>query len=152
MCSSDLGWLGGALLWHFALMWILLINATIYLTLGICSGRFRSKFFPLSWTSLKKSLTQALYGKLHHTNMQEYNMVQKVAYILIILDGAALLLSGLVLWKPVQFSLLTILFGGYDTARYIHFLCMNIMVLFIIIHLVMVLLVPRALLSMIRGH
>ncbi|MDW7690178.1 cytochrome b/b6 domain-containing protein, partial [Escherichia coli] len=99
-----------------------------------------------------KSLTQALYGKLHHTNMQEYNMVQKVAYILIILDGAALLLSGLVLWKPVQFSLLTILFGGYDTARYIHFLCMNIMVLFIIIHLVMVLLVPRALLSMIRGH
>ncbi len=38
------------------------------------------------------------------------------------------------LWKPVQFSLLTILFGGYDTARYIHFLCMNIMVLFIIIH------------------
>lgn len=59
------GWLGGALLWHFALMWILLINATIYLTLGICSGRFRSKFFPLSWTSLKKSLTQALYGKLH---------------------------------------------------------------------------------------
>ncbi len=98
------GWLGGALLWHFALMWILLINATIYLTLGICSGRFRSKFFPLSWTSLKKSLTQALYGKLHHTNMQEYNMVQKVAYILIILDGAALLLSGLVLWKPVQFS------------------------------------------------
>ncbi|WP_375156524.1 cytochrome b/b6 domain-containing protein [Escherichia coli] len=84
--------------------------------------------------------------------MQEYNMVQKVAYILIILDGAALLLSGLVLWKPVQFSLLTILFGGYDTARYIHFLCMNIMVLFIIIHLVMVLLVPRALLSMIRGH
>ena len=75
-------------------------------------------------------------------------MVQKVAYILIILDGAALLLSGLVLWKP----LLTILFGGYDTARYIHFLCMNIMVLFIIIHLVMVLLVPRALLSMIRGH
>ncbi len=71
------GWLGGALLWHFALMWILLINARIYLTLGICSGRFRSKFFPLSWTSLKESLTQALYGKLHHTNMQEYNMVQK---------------------------------------------------------------------------
>ncbi|BFO99581.1 hypothetical protein ECZU41_46220 [Escherichia coli] len=70
----------------------------------------------------------------------------------VILDGAALLLSGLVLWKPVQFSLLTILFGGYDTVRYIHFLCMNIMVLFIIIHLVMVLLVPRALLSMIRGH
>lgn len=50
------GWLGGALLWHFALMWILLINATIYLTLGICSGRFRSKFFPLSWTSLKNPL------------------------------------------------------------------------------------------------
>ena len=128
------GWLGGALLWHFALMWILLINATIYLTLGICSGRFRSKFFPLSWTSLKKSLYA---GTVWKAASYEYAGIQygaKVAYILIILDGAALLLSGLVLWKPVQFSLLTILFGGYDTARYIHFLCMSIMVLFIIIH------------------
>lgn len=146
------GWLGGALQWHFALMWVLVINGAVYLSLGVASGRFRRKFFPLSWQSLKETLSQALRGKLQHADLRDYNMVQKIAYLLILLDGVGLVFSGLVLWKPVQFSLLSTLLGGYEAARYIHFLCMSAMALFIVIHLLMVLLVPRSLLAMLRGR
>lgn len=146
------GWLGGALQWHFALMWVLVINGAVYLSLGVISGRFRRKFFPLSWQSLKETLSQALRGKLQHADLRDYNMVQKIAYLLILLDGVGLVFSGLVLWKPVQFSLLSTLLGGYEAARYIHFLCMSAMALFIVIHLLMVLLVPRTLLAMLRGR
>lgn len=146
------GWLGGALQWHFAMMWVLVINGVTYIVLGLASGRFRHTFFPLSTRQLKNDMAQALRGKLQHTDLRHYNMVQKVAYLLILLDGVGLVLSGLVLWKSVQFPLLRTLFGGYEAARDIHFFCMSAMTLFIGIHLLMVLLVPRTLLAMLRGR
>lgn len=94
---------------------------------------------------------QALRGKLQHADLRDYNMVQKIVYLLVLLDGVGLVFSGLVLWKPVQCSLLSTLLGGYEAARYIHFLCMSAMTLFIVIHLLMALLVPRTLLAMLRG-
>ncbi|RNM03693.1 cytochrome b/b6 domain-containing protein [Dickeya undicola] len=146
------GWLGGALQWHFAMMWVLVVNGTVYLTLGVVGGRFRRKFFPLSLRLLRDDLQQALRGKLQHTDLSHYNAIQKVAYLSTILLGIGLLLSGLVLWKSVQFPLLRDLLGGYETARYVHFFCMSLMVLFVVIHLLMVLLVPRTLLAMLRGR
>ncbi|MFU0880378.1 cytochrome b/b6 domain-containing protein [Kluyvera cryocrescens] len=146
------GWLGGALQWHFAMMWVLGINAVVYLTLGITTGRFRRKFFPLSPRELIGDLRQALRGKLQHADLSHYNAVQKLAYLGVILLGIGLVLSGLVLWKSVQFPLLRDLLGGYETARYIHFFCMSAMALFVVIHLLMVLLVPRTLLAMLRGR
>jgi thiosulfate reductase cytochrome b subunit len=146
------GWLGGALQWHFAMMWVLGINGAVYLTLGIISGRFKRKFFPLSPRELFNDLRQALRGKLAHADLSHYNMVQKLAYVGVILLGIGLVLSGLVLWKSVQFPLLRELLGGYETARYIHFFCMSAMALFVVIHLLMVLLVPRTLLAMLRGR
>lgn len=146
------GWLGGALQWHFAMMWVLGINALVYLTLGIITGRFRHKFFPLSLRELFDDLRQALRGKLQHADLSHYNAVQKLAYLGVILLGIGLVLSGLVLWKSVQFPLLRELLGGYETARYIHFFCMSAMGLFVVIHLLMVLLVPRTLLAMLRGR
>lgn len=146
------GWLGGALQWHFAMMWVLVLNGAVYLSLGMASGRFRQKFFPLSWRQLKDDLLQALRGKLQHADLRQYNMVQKTAYMFILLDGIVLVLSGLVLWKSVQFPFLRTLFGGYDSARYIHFFAMSALALFIVIHLLMVLLVPRTLLAMLRGR
>lgn len=146
------GWLGGALQWHFAMMWVLVINGAVYLSLGMVSGRFGRTFFPLSLRQLKEDLSQALHGKLQHADLRHYNMVQKIAYLLILLDGVGLVLSGLVLWKSVQFPLLRTLLGGYEAARYIHFVCMSAMALFIVIHLLMVLLVPRTLLAMLRGR
>ena len=146
------GWLGGALQWHFAMRWVLGINAVVYLTLGITTGRFRRKFFPLSPRELIGDLRQALRGKLQHADLSHYNAVQKLAYLGVILLGIGLVLSGLVLWKSVQFPLLRDLLGGYETARYIHFFCMSAMALFVVIHLLMVLLVPRTLLAMLRGR
>lgn len=146
------GWLGGALQWHFAMMWVLGINAVVYLTLGITTGRFRRKFFPRSPREIFDDLRQALRGKLQHADLSHYNAVQKLAYLGVILLGIGLVLSGLVLWKSVQFPLLRDLLGGYETARYIHFFCMSAMALFVVIHLLMVLLVPRTLLAMLRGR
>ncbi|MFP2467813.1 cytochrome b/b6 domain-containing protein [Pseudescherichia vulneris] len=146
------GWLGGALQWHFAMMWVLVINGAVYLTLGIVSGRFRRKFFPLSFRQLRDDLLAALRGKLQHADLSHYNMVQKLAYLGTIALGVGMLLSGLVLWKSVQFPLLREMLGGYEAARYIHFFCMSAMALFVIIHLLMVLLVPRTLLAMLRGR
>lgn len=146
------GWLGGALQWHFAMMWLLVINGAFYLTLGLASGRFRRTLFPLSLRQLYHDILQALRGKLQHADLRHYNMAQRVAYLLAIFNGIGLFLSGLVLWKPIQFPLLRVLLGDYETVRYIHFFCMSAMVLFIVIHLLMVLLVPRTLLSMLRGR
>ncbi|ACZ75538.1 MULTISPECIES: cytochrome b/b6 domain-containing protein [Dickeya] len=146
------GWLGGALQWHFAMMWVFVVNGVVYLTLGVIDGRFRRKFFPLSLRRLRDDLTQALRGKLQHTDLSHYNAIQKVAYLGAILLGMGLLLSGLVLWKSVQLPLLRDLLDGYETARYVHFFCMSLMVLFVVIHLLMVLLVPRTLLAMLRGR
>ena len=73
------GWLGGALQWHFAMMWVLGINAVVYLTLGIITGRFQRKFFPLSLRELFDDLRQALRGKLQHADLSHYNAVQKLA-------------------------------------------------------------------------
>lgn len=146
------GWLGGALQWHFAMMWVLGINAVVYLTLGIITGRFRHKFLPLSPREIVDDLRQALRGKLQHADLSHYNALQKLAYLGVILLGIGLVLSGLVLWKSVQFTLLRDLLGGYEAARYIHFFCMSAMGLFVVIHLLMVLLVPRTLLAMLRGR
>ncbi len=79
-------------------------------------------------------------------------MVQRAAYLFVIADSILLVVAGLVLWKSVQFPLLRVLLGGYDTARYIHFFAMVAMVGFVIIHLLMVAIVPKTLLAMLRGR
>jgi thiosulfate reductase cytochrome b subunit len=68
------------------------------------------------------------------------------------LDITVLILSGLAIWKSVQFPLLRELMGGYDFARVVHFSAMSLLAVFIVVHLVMVSLVPRSLLTMIRGR
>lgn len=146
------GWLGGALQWHFAMMWLWGINGLVYCMLGLISGRFARQFFPLTFKGLLKDAGQALRGKLQHADLRQYNMVQKLAYLLAMVTGAGLVLSGLVIWKSVQFPLLREILGGYDAARYIHFFCMSAIVLFILLHLLMVLLVPKTLLAMLRGR
>ena len=94
----------------------------------------------------------ALTGHLAHDNLREYNAVQRAAYLFIVLDLIVLVMSGLVLWKSVQFPLLRTLMGGYEGARAVHFIAMALLVAFVIVHVVMVALVPRTLLAMIRGR
>jgi thiosulfate reductase cytochrome b subunit len=146
------GWLGGALQWHFAAMWLLAANGLIYLALNIVSGRLATKFFPLSARGLWQDALAALRGSLSHADPRHYNQVQRLAYLAVMLDIALLVLSGLVLWKSVQFGLLRELLGGYEWARRIHFVAMSLLVGFVAMHLVMVALVPRTLLTMLRGR
>lgn len=146
------GWLGGALQWHFAAMWLLVINGAVYLTVNLATGRLRRQFFPLSPRQFLRDFAAALRGKLGHADLRHYNAVQRGAYLFVMVDTVLLVLTGLVLWKSVQFPLLRELFGGYDLARRIHFLAMAALLGFVVIHLAMVALVPRTLLAMLRGR
>jgi thiosulfate reductase cytochrome b subunit len=146
------GWLGGALLWHFAVMWLLVANFLVYVGLNLASGRLRRKLLPLTFRSLAADIVAAVRGRLTHGDLSVYNSIQKLAYLVVIVDIALLVLSGLAVWKSVQFPLLRTLMGGYDNARVVHFVCMSVLVAFFAVHVVMVALVPRSLLLMIRGQ
>ena len=146
------GWLGGALQWHFAAMWLLAANGLVYLGLNLASGRLFAKFFPLSPAGIWRDALDALRGKLSHADPRRYNSVQRFAYLFVMLDIVLLVLSGLVLWKSVQFGLLRDLMGGYESARRVHFFAMAALVAFVAVHLVMVALVPRTLLTMLSGR
>ena len=145
-------WLAGALLWHFAAMWILMINGLVYLALGFATGRFRRKLFPIWPSEVLRDLFAALRGKLAHEDLSVYNAVQKLLYVGIILTGILIVLSGLSIWKPVQFQELTALFGGYDAARYVHFFAMASIVGFLAVHVALALIVPKSLRAMIFGR
>ena len=146
------GWLGGALLWHFAAMWLLVVNGLIYLTLGIVTGRFRRKLLPISASGVVRDTTAALAGRLSHDDLSTYNQVQRLFYAGVIIAGIVVVLSGLAIWKPVQLQELTALFGGYDAARYVHFLAMATIVGFLAVHVVLALMVPKSLRAMITGR
>jgi thiosulfate reductase cytochrome b subunit len=146
------GWLGGALQWHFAAMWLLAANGLVYLALNLASGRLWRKFFPLSISGIWHDALAALRGRLSHADPRRYNSVQRFAYLFVICDIVLLVLSGLVLWKSVQFGLLRELLGGYEFARRIHFFAMAALVAFVAVHLVMVALVPRSLLAMLGSR
>ncbi len=146
------GWLGGGLLWHFAAMWLVMLNGLIYLALGFATGRFRKKLLPITPGGVISDTKAALSGKLSHDDLSKYNQVQKLLYAGIIVVGILIVLSGLSIWKPVQLQYLTALFGGYDAARYVHFICMAAIVAFMVIHVALALLVPKSLRAMIIGR
>jgi thiosulfate reductase cytochrome b subunit len=145
------GWLAGALLWHFAAMWILVVNGLLYLALGVATGRFRRKLVPIRPGEVWADAKAALRGKLSHADLSIYNAVQKLLYLGVILAGIVIVLSGVSIWKPVQLQELTALLGGYDAARYVHFCAMAAIVGFLVVHVIMALLVPRSLRAMITG-
>ena len=146
------GWLAGALLWHFAAMWLLAVNGLVYLVLGIATGRFRRKLLPIHPGDVIADTRAALRGRLSHDDLSVYNAVQKLLYLGVILAGIVIVLSGLAIWKPIQLQELTALFGGYEVARYVHFFAMAAIVGFIVIHIVMALVVPKSLRAMIAGR
>lgn len=146
------GWLAGALQWHFAAMWLLAANGALYLGLNVASGRLFRRFLPVSPRGVLRDAAAALHGRLGHDDPRHYNQVQRAAYLFVMLDLVVLVLSGLVLWKSVQFPVLRELMGGYEAARRVHFLAMALLVVFAGLHLVMVALVPRSLRAMILGR
>jgi thiosulfate reductase cytochrome b subunit len=145
------GWLGGALQWHFAALWLLVLNGMIYLAYGIGSGHLRRRMFPLSPRAMLKDILDALRGRLAHGNLSVYNSAQKAAYLGAIVLAVLLVLSGLAIWKPVQLYWLAAPMGDYEGARLLHFFCMAGIALFVLVHVAMVILVPKTFLTMITG-
>ena len=146
------GWLAGALLWHFAAMWVLAVNGIVYVTLGLVTGRFRRKLLPITPTGVIADTRAALSLQLAHDDLTVYNSVQRLLYAGIIVVAIVIVLSGLSIWKPVQVQWLTAFFGGYDTARYVHFFCMAAIVAFLVVHVLLALIVPKSLRAMVTGR
>jgi thiosulfate reductase cytochrome b subunit len=146
------GWLAGALLWHFAAMWLLVANGLVYFSLGIATGRFRKKLLPIRPGDVISDAGAALTGKHSHAELSVYNAVRKLLYLGVILAGMMIDLSGMAIWKPIQMQELTAVFGGYDAARYVHFFTMATIASFLVIHIVMAFLVPKSLRAMIKGR
>lgn len=145
------GWLAGALQWHFAAMWLLMLNGLAYVAYGIFSGHFRRKLMPVTPRAVMRDVLEALRGRLSHQDLSVYNAAQRAAYLTLIVAIAMLVLSGMAIWKPVQFQELASLFGGYEGARIVHFVVMALVLIIVIVHVLMVALVPKTLPSMITG-
>ena len=146
------GWLAGALQWHFAAMWLLAANGLVYVIYGILSGHFRRKFFPITPRAVLRDVWEALRGKLAHEDLSFYNAAQRSAYLALIVAVIVLVFSGLAIWKPVQLQELAALMGGYEGARLLHFFAMTLVVLIALVHILMVILVPRTFPTMISGR
>jgi thiosulfate reductase cytochrome b subunit len=146
------GWLGGAIQWHFAAMWLLAANGLVYLVYGIASGHFRKRLWPISPGAVIADLLAALKGKLAHEDLATYNAAQRAAYATLILTIIVLVLSGLAVWKSVQLQWLAALMGGYDGARVVHFVAMALSVVIVVAHVVMVALVPKTFPTMLTGR
>jgi len=143
-------WLGGAIAWHFAAMWLLVLNGLCYLLWGTLSGHFRRRMLPVSPRAVLRDLLLALRLQLPH-RPGTYNAVQRVLYLGVLALGVLIVVSGLAIWKPVQLAWLTDLFGGFAAARYVHFFAMSGIALFLLVHLALVALVPKVLWPMIGG-
>jgi thiosulfate reductase cytochrome b subunit len=144
--------LADGLLWHFAAMWLFVVNGAVYVTLGLVTGRFRRKLLPVRPGEVVRDVRAALTGKLSHDDLSVYNAVQRLLYIGVILAGVLVVVSGLSIWKPVQVQELTAVFGGYDAARYVHFFAMAAIAAFLVIHIALAILVPKSLRAMILGR
>lgn len=144
-------WAQHGLQWHFLGMWILVINGLCYLTYGIATGRFKRMLLPIRVDDLIANIKDALRFRLAHDDPTKYNTVQKLLYIGVICAGIMIVISGLSIWKPIQFSELLALFGSFQNARLVHFLCMAAIVLFVVVHVSLALLVPQTLVAMMTG-
>jgi len=144
-------WAQHGLQWHFFGMWIFVLNGVAYLCYGIATGRFRRKLFPISLGELVVTVRDALRFRLAHDDLTHYNAVQKILYLGVMLVGILIVISGLALWKPVQFSELASLFGSFQNIRIVHFLCMSAIVAFLVVHVALAVLVPKTIFAMVTG-
>jgi thiosulfate reductase cytochrome b subunit len=144
------GWLGGAIAWHLAAIWLLMLNGLAYLVWGFASGHFRRRLWPVSPRAVLRDIGAAVRFRLPH-EVGMYNAAQRLLYLSVIALGILAVLSGLAVWKPVQLWPLSDLFGGFFISRVVHFIAMAGIVLFIAVHVLLVALVPRVLPPMIVG-
>jgi len=135
------GWLGGALQWHMTFMWIYIATGLCYFLYQIFSGNYRQVLFMPRDVSGVGPMTRHYFLFGPRPPLKEvYNPLQKLAYTSSLVLGVLTVLTGFAVWKPVQFSWLAWMMGGFHWARLWHFLAMWGLIAFVIGHLVMVLL------------
>src|ERR1700690_3335808 len=144
-------WAQYGLQWHFFGMWIFVLNGLAYLSYGIATGRFRQKLFPVSLREILATVSDALHFRLAHDDLTHYNAVQKILYLGVMAVGVLIVISGLALWKPVQFSELPALVYNFQTIRLVHFLVIAGIGGFLIRHVSLALLVPQSFVAMVTG-
>lgn len=124
---------------HFFFMWLFAVNGVVYVAYTLLSGEWRA-IVPVP-SSLKRALRVALYDAhivKEKPPQGKYNDAQRIAYTAVIIMGAGSLLTGLAIYKPTQLAWLTVLFGGYQWARWIHFWVTMQFVLFFVVHILQV--------------
>jgi thiosulfate reductase cytochrome b subunit len=141
----------GALQWHFLGMWIFTLNLLCYVIYGLVTGRFWRKLLPVWPRQIIADTRAALRFELSHDDITKYNAVQRALYIGIILVLIVQVISGLAIWKPVQFQELTALFYDFQGARLAHFVGMALIVFFVVVHVALALVVPKTLTAMVTG-
>ena len=144
-------WAAWSLNWHFAGMWFLTLNGAAYLIYGVATGRLRERLLPIRPAELVRTVVDTLHLRIAHEDLTVYNAVQKLLYIVVMLAGISQVVTGLAIWKPVQFSGLVSLLGGFQTARVLHFAGMAVIVGFLTVHVALSLLVPKTLWAMVAG-
>ncbi|NUS31711.1 MAG: thiosulfate reductase [Gemmatimonadaceae bacterium] len=146
-------WLGGARHWHFAMMWLLVANALLYLGFLFLHGEWRD-VVPRRGDARDalQMIRFYLFVRKDHPHQGKHNALQKSAYFAMPILGAIIVLSGLAIWKPITLGVLTALFGGYKWARFVHFVAMTLLLLLALVHVFMVFAVdPYSLRSMVTG-
>ncbi len=147
------GWLAGARNWHFAMMWVLVLNGLVYLGFIWLHGEWRD-LVPRRGI-FRDALEMGrfyVFVRRDHPVQGKHNALQRLAYFSMPVVGALAVITGLAIWKPVQLAGLTHLLGGYVWARYWHFIAMVLLVVLTVGHVFMVLTVdPYSLRSMITG-
>lgn len=148
--ANDGGY-ANAVLWHFAFAWLLVGSFGVYFVYGLVSRRFWRQWLPVTATAVAEDAAKAVTLRLHH-RLGHYNAVQKLLYILVVLGLLTMVASGLAIWKPVQLWWLTFLFGGFQGARLVHFLAMSGIALFVLVHVVLAVLVPKTIQAIVTGY
>ena len=131
--------LADGMAWHFLFMWLFALNGLAYVVYTAVSGEWR--YLVPNRNTLREAIQVTLYD-LHlsktHPPRRKFNGAQQIAYTSIILMGFGSLLTGLAIWKSVQFAWLTTLLGGYPAARMEHFILTVGYVLFFLVHIAQV--------------
>lgn len=134
------GWLAGARQWHFVAMWLFFINGFVWVLYNVISkhGRRTTLFSKADVSGVVPMIKYYLRIQREHPPVKKYNSLQKLAYTVVPVLALGVILSGIAIYWPVQFSGIASFFGGYDTARVWHFIFMAALVLFFVGHLFMV--------------
>ena len=143
--------MASALAWHLGIAWLLMASYLAFIAWGLLSGHFRRDYLPISRKALVSEVAAAMRLRLAH-RLGTYNAVQKTLYMAALAGVGLMILSGFVIWMPVQTYPLEKLFGGLDGARLVHFAGMAGLVAFLAVHVCLVALVPKTLLAMITGR